>query len=199
MIASRGAAAMDTGETAQSPLACPQCREVDQVQHVPAVHQGGRVSYQGLGPAYTGTTGYATPYHGVATSAVSSALNPAPPIRGASGYLVLAVLATIFTGLAGIVALSLTVASEHISVIGQFWTWIWPALGLGMSVLGFLQYAHRSRANTQMRQGSQRVLDVWSRAWFCHRCGMVFFPETDQVIPLHAFRAYLWQIGDYRV
>ncbi|WP_162788406.1 hypothetical protein [Amycolatopsis albispora] len=199
MIASRGVAAMDTEETAPSPLACPQCREVDQVQHVPAAHQGGRMSYQGLGPAYTGNTGYATPYHGVATSAVSSALNPMPPVRGASGYLVLGVLSTIFAGIALLVSLSLTLAGDGMSVIGLFWTWIWPALGVGMSVLGYLQYTHRSRANAEMRRGSQRVLDVWSRAWFCHRCGVVFFPDGGQAIPLPAFRAYLWQIGDYRV
>ncbi|MGA6167710.1 hypothetical protein [Amycolatopsis magusensis] len=198
MIASRGAAAMDTGEATPSPLACPQCREVDQVQHVPAVHHGGRLSYRGVGPAMTGDTGYATPYHGVATSAVSAALDPNPPLRSTSGQLVLGILSTIFSGFALIIALSLTLTDAHISLIGLFWTWIWPALGIGMAVLGFLQYSHRGRANAEMRLGSQRVLDVWSRAWFCHRCGVVFFPENAQVIPLPAVRAYLWQIGDYR-
>ncbi|WIX99885.1 hypothetical protein QRX60_38410 [Amycolatopsis mongoliensis] len=187
---------------------CPSCGLVDQVQHVPAVYQGGHSFFRGQGPAVAVPTGDGLGYtssqvSGVSVTAVARALDPFPPPRRSGGLLaaviVLAMAGSCFLllpfsafddpppGGAGARALGIAVISL-------------PAVAIYVAtgVLIWL-YVRRVRAHRRQRRGVPAATQLWEQGWFCHRCGGVYFADARAerlLTPAH-FRQLVARAGGY--
>ncbi|MDH6115052.1 hypothetical protein P3T36_007341 [Kitasatospora sp. MAP12-15] len=81
-----------------------------------------------------------------------------------------------------------------------FLGWV-SGLALLAAVLLFIIAARRGSAFRTALAGRPAAEQVWSRAWYCARCGSVHFPPTPgerpQALSLQEFRALVWQAGGY--
>jgi hypothetical protein len=186
-------------------LACPQCAQVDQVQSVPAVFQSGQTTYRVQGsvtavPAGDGVVYTATSHRGVSVTATAAALNPYPVVRGGGCFLTLALLmlipAFVFVSFATDVLAenpAPTAGARAGQLIGA---WIFPFGAFALVALFAVLFVLRLRRNARIRRGIPTALACWRQAWFCHRCGGVFFPRGE-LMPAATFRAELWRAGGY--
>ncbi len=181
-------------------IACPQCAQVDQVQSVPAVFQGGQSTIRVQGPmtavpAGDGVVYTSTTHRGVSVTATAAALDPYPVRRGGGCLLTLALLMLLpalwFTSLADDTT---PTSGDHVGqVIG---TWIFPFGAYALVALFAVLFVLRVRRNARIRRGIPDAVSLWSRAWFCHRCGGVFFPQ-GRLMSAAEFRGQVWRAGNY--
>ncbi|MFI7119035.1 hypothetical protein [Amycolatopsis sp. NPDC049868] len=186
-------------------IACPQCAQVDQVQSVPAVFQSGQTTYRMQGgmtaiPAGDGVVYTATTHTGVSVTATAASLNPYPVLRGGGCFLALALVlsipAFVFLAFANDV-LDENVAPTADGRVAQFiGASIFPVGAFALVALFAVLYVLRLRRNARIRRGIPAALEYWRQAWFCHRCGGVFFPRGD-LMPAATFRGQVWRAGDY--
>jgi hypothetical protein len=55
--------------------------------------------------------------------------------------------------------------------------------------------ARRARL-TRVERGIPSALALWRNAWYCERCGGVFFPDGD-LMSVSEFRDQVWSAGGY--
>ncbi|RSN24984.1 hypothetical protein DL990_34465 [Amycolatopsis sp. WAC 01416] len=186
-------------------IACPQCAQVDQVQSVPAVFQSGQTTYRVQGgmtaiPAGDGVVYTATTHTGVSVTATAASLNPYPVPRGGGCFLALALVllipAFVFLALANDVLdenIAPTADGRAAQYIGAS---IFPFGAFALVALFAVLFVLRMRRNARIRRGIPAALDYWRQAWFCHRCGGVFFPGGE-LMSAATFRGQVWRAGDY--
>lgn len=183
---------------------CPGCGRLDQVQHVPAVFQGGHSFFRGQGPAVSSGDGVVftkVQVSGVSVTAVAPALDPSPPPRRGGGLLA----AAIVLALAGSCFLLLPfsafgdpppggVAAKVLGVvvISLPSVCVYAAAG----VLVWL-YVRRLRAHRRQRRGVPAARQVWEQGWFCHRCGGVYFADSGRLLTPAHFRQLVARAGGY--
>ncbi|GHG24372.1 hypothetical protein [Streptomyces zaomyceticus] len=197
---------------------CPGCGRDDRVQAVPAVYLGGRDSVSGRERDSDGDMRTVTR---TVTTGLSKALAPVPEPPGEAvgcfGYLaVLVAIGTFLGGALGGKWFQDEPADEppelggwHMSPqeVGaeappayEFLGWI-SAFALIAAVLVFtLVYRRKARFARQTR-GRHRAEELWSRGWYCHRCGTVHFAdvpgEDRRPLTLQQFRERVWEHGGY--
>ncbi|MFD7320639.1 hypothetical protein ACFV9D_06035 [Streptomyces sp. NPDC059875] len=147
------------------------------------------------------------------TTALSDALAPAPkPPTYAMGCLgVLAVLVSVATFVAGTQAghwfpeedqapdfalYGVPEPEPSLTFLGVI-----SALALLAAVLAFVQLARRRTAFRRVMRGRPTAEDLWSRAWYCSRCGTVHFGagfgEDSRPLTFQQFRERVWEAGGY--
>jgi hypothetical protein len=84
-------------------------------------------------------------------------------------------------------------------------SWLIPGFTAALVTVFFALFIRRQRINARLRRGNAASVALWSAAWFCHRCGGVFFPAgtplevpTEQLLPAVAFRQLVWTTAGYR-
>ncbi|MFJ7214183.1 hypothetical protein [Amycolatopsis sp. NPDC098790] len=185
---------------------CPSCGQLDQVQHVPAVYQGGHSFFRGQGPVVGVPAGDGVIYtssqvSGVSVSAVARSLDPFPPPRR-NGGLVAAVLALVLAG-SCFLALPLSSVDDPppggaasqvlgIAVISLPALCVYVAAGVVIWL-----YVRRVRAQRRQRRGVPAARQVWEQGWFCHRCGGVYFADAGRLLTPAHFRQLVARAGGY--
>ena len=203
-----------TSQTPRATLACPHCRQVERVQHVPAVYRNGLGSYQGSSSAVGlagghAAYGYAT-HEGATISGIASALSPAPAPRKAGWLLGTSLLFIPPFILMVWIALTMTRHGSPSAVTAAqkggyaFGTWLMPVFFLLPVVLFLGAFVRRVRRNSLVLRGQPAAIAVWNQGWYCDRCGGAFFPAgmtasvpTGQLLHLGAFRHVVWSAGGY--
>jgi hypothetical protein len=191
-------------------LSCPQCGEPDQVQSVPAVFQSGHLAYHTDHQVVAFVNGIALPgvtrEEHVAVTHTASALDPKPPLRRGGGcFLALALFLLPPTILFSFIAVQVysdeggratTAGHQVASFIGS---WLIPGFTAALVTIFFALFIRRQRINARLCRGNPASVALWSAAWFCHRCGGVFFPvgtpldiPAGQLLPPLAFRQLVW-------
>ncbi len=186
-------------------IACPQCARVDQVQSVPAVFQGGQTTYRVQGPmtavpAGDGVVYPATAHRGVSVTATAAALDPYPVLRGGGCFLapalVLLIPAFVFVSFAADVLAENPAPTAGGRVGATIGAWIFPFGAFALVALFAVLFVLRLRRNARIRRGVPDALALWRQAWFCHRCGGVFFPRGE-LMSAAAFRGHVGRAGGY--
>ncbi|WP_409491403.1 hypothetical protein [Amycolatopsis sp. cmx-11-12] len=186
-------------------IACPQCAQVDQVQSVPAVFQGGQTTYRVQGsmtavPAGDGMVYTATSHRGVSVTATAAALNPYPVVRGGGCFLTLALFllipAFVFVSFANDVLAENPAPTAGARAGAAVGAWIFPFGAFALVALFAVLFVLRLRRNARIRRGIPDALAYWRQGWFCHRCGGVFFPRGD-LMSAATFRGQVWRAGGY--
>ncbi|WIV54876.1 hypothetical protein [Amycolatopsis nalaikhensis] len=185
---------------------CPSCGQLDQVQHVPAVYQGGHSFYRGQGPTVAVPAGDGVVYtssqvSGVSVTAVARSLDPFPPPRR-NGGLLAAVIALALVG-SCFLLLPFSAADDPppggpgAKVLG-FAVLALPAVGVYVAagVLIWL-YVRKLRAHRKQRRGVPAAQQVWEQGWFCHRCGGVYFADAGRLLTPAHFRQLVARAGGY--
>ncbi|WP_063129839.1 hypothetical protein [Nocardia fusca] len=202
--ADEGEIRMDTDIT------CPHCHSLDLVQSVPALHADG-VSTSFSSANHTGvgisTHGF-VPVIGTSdiertnTSALVRAL-PLGPREQPLGTLIKWGLLLLIPALLFIAPTVATVADHP----------LWKAVISASLSLGciaapagivLLFAALRARDNAKIRRGRPAAWAVWSSAWYCHRCGLAYWPVSPAPsIPARQgfapgqFQWFVWSAGHY--
>ncbi|MFH9726945.1 hypothetical protein ACH4M4_28865 [Streptomyces sp. NPDC017254] len=195
---------------------CPGCGQNDRVQAVPAVYLGGRDTVMSRERDSDGDMRTVTR---TATTGLSEALAPAPrPPAYTIGCLgVLAAAVAVGTFLGGAIAgkwfqdepadeppvpngwYPQDVPAEPPLAYG-FLAWI-SAFALLAAVLVFTRVYRRKARFTRLMRGRHRAAELWSRGWYCHRCGTVHFVdvpgEDRRPLTLQGFRERVWEHGGY--
>ncbi|SEF22112.1 hypothetical protein SAMN05421837_1011243 [Amycolatopsis pretoriensis] len=185
---------------------CPGCGQLDQVQRVPAVYDGGHAFFRGQGPVVPIPAGDGVVYtssqvSGVSVSAVARSLDPFPPPRRGGG-LVAAVLALVLVG-SCFLALPLSSVDDPppggpatralgIAVISLPALCVYIAAGVVIWL-----YVRRVRAHRRQRRGVPAARQVWEQGWFCHRCGGVYFADAGRLLTPAHFRQLVARAGGY--
>ncbi|MEY9873497.1 hypothetical protein ABH931_002979 [Streptacidiphilus sp. MAP12-33] len=200
---------------------CPNCGQVDEVRGVPAVYRGGidrvavRVPANGEQPAHTEQR--------TVTSALAKALAPAPTAQFGWGCLGVPLL------LAGIGCYIAAIGAGHwrhpvfvpppcggsvgcgaveapppdYLPHGSYGGLAWLAVVLFASGATLLVTAVRLSRGFRRRlvRGRRPAEAVWSRGWYCGRCGTVHFRPAADVpsgaVQLGEFRRIVWTAGGY--
>ncbi|MEU9130020.1 hypothetical protein AB0D08_18240 [Kitasatospora sp. NPDC048540] len=202
---------------------CPSCGLTDRLTAVPAVYLAGRDTV--TVPDGRDQDGRRTTVTREVTTALSAALAPAPPKPAAAvgclGVLgVFALLAAVGTFAGGAAgghwfsddaashprpdpavwgSLSGTSGGPHHPDLA-FLGWI-SGFALLAAVLLFVAAAGRGAAFRTLTAGRPAAERLWSRAWYCARCGTAHFPpapgEPSRALGLQEFRSLVWQAGGY--
>ncbi|GAD83433.1 MULTISPECIES: hypothetical protein [Nocardia] len=198
-------------------MSCPQCDRVDWVQNVPAVMSDGTHSgySTGVHAGFGVAPGGVVPVIGTSTSefshssalARSLAWQPILPSAGPLSVLgsVLMFFPLIAFGLST-VGLTMEPLPSHpirmmVSVLGLY---LFPIL-LSIPVVAIFTTAFkRARRNSKVDAGRHRARGVWSHGYYCHRCGVAYWPyPTEPGIPYRValapsqFRWHVWNTGGY--
>lgn len=201
-------------QTLQVPLACPHCRQIERVQHVPAVYRNGLGSYHGSSSAVGFAGGHvaygAAVYGGVTVSGIASALSPAPAPRKAGWLLGAGLFFIAPLALMVWISLNMTRHGDPAAVTAAqkggyaFGTWLLPLFFLLPVALFLGVFVRRVRHNSLVFRGQPAAIAVWNHGWYCDRCGGAFFPvgtpapvPTGQLLHLEAFRHVVWSAGGY--
>ena len=95
-------------------------------------------------------------------------------------------------------------------VAGMVAIWIGNVIGGGAAgpalVCGIVCFAYalamygwaaaRRARLTRVERGIPSALALWRNAWYCERCGGVFFPDGD-LMSVSEFRDQVWSAGGY--
>jgi hypothetical protein len=178
--------------TVHAAVACPGCTGIDQSQRVPEVYRSGISGYSGTGWAAGIAAGqpaaYRTVHSGSIISNTAAALEPRPTLTSHRGT---AMIGTFLLLCAAAFAIVMIQAGAHTSWSGLansakallamlFYPACFGLIGAALLIPSFR--AHRWRQ--QVARGMPRTYDVWQRAWYCHRCGGVYFPPTEASLGL---------------
>ncbi|MFF6793191.1 hypothetical protein ACFY9C_29440 [Streptomyces filamentosus] len=194
---------------------CPGCGRDDRVQAVPAAYLAGRDRVTGRERDADGDLRTVTR---TVTTGLSDALAPVPdpPGHGIAGLGVLAAFVALGTFVVGVQAGHWF---EDDAAGGAAWPETGPpvpeaAAPPGFAVLGWISAAallaavlaavvtlRRRAAHARRLEGRARAEELWSRGWYCHRCGTVHLdgvPGEDHApLTLQRFREKVWERGGY--
>ncbi|MEV6334646.1 hypothetical protein AB0M12_08000 [Nocardia vinacea] len=195
-------------------LTCPHCRQLDSVQSVPALNADGVSTssgtdvYSGVGVASTGLVpvfGTATVERTHTTSLARSLARE--PARTPAGRLIFFALVLLLPAMCWIVPAIISIADPYpgvspwvaaLSTVIFFVVLTTPG-GLLLSVA-----VRRIRRNGKVVRGRRRAHAVWQAGFYCHRCGVAFWPfspapgipSREAFAPQH-FRWFVWNAGGY--
>lgn len=199
---------------------CPNCGHIDCVQSMPAIASTGVSTVRGSG-TYAGvgisTSGAIIPVlgggssTGIQTTALAAATRPVPPSRSlagpaAWGVLPLIPVLLIVIGVVAIVVDNSTSTDQPgrpidgVILLGVFATLPFVVL----SLIAFLILVDRARANARIARGLPAATALWSAAFYCHRCGLCFWPNppadgiaAKQPLSPQQFQQVIWTAGRY--
>ncbi|MCX4981511.1 hypothetical protein [Streptomyces sp. NBC_00572] len=198
---------------------CPGCGRDDRVQAVPAVYLGGRDAVSSRERNRDGDMRTVTR---TVTTGLSNALAPVPKeptyaigcLGLFSGFVTVATfMGWVFVGGAleddpepssAAYDPSNPYAplepSDRLGPDLDFLGWV-SALALLVTVLVIVVLVRRKAAFARRTRGRHRAEELWSRGWYCHRCGTVHFedvPGEDRApLSLQQFRERVWEHGGY--
>ncbi len=195
-------------------LRCPHCHQLDWVQSVPALHADGVSTsfgtsvYSGVGLAPTGLM----PVFGTATvdrthtTALAHSL-AREPARTPAGWMTFAALILLVPALSGIVPAIAGIAHPV------------PGVSHGIAALATVMFLGglaapgavmltvavcRIRRNGRIVRGRSTAHAVWQAGFYCHRCGVAFWPHSPasgvparQAFAPQQFRWLVWNAGGY--
>ncbi len=195
-------------------LTCPHCHQLDWVQSVPALHADGVSTsfgtsvYSGVGVASTGLV----PVFGTATvdrthtTALAHSL-AREPARTPAGWLTFFALVLLVPALSWIVPAIVSIAhpapgvSHGIAALAT--VMFLGALATPGSVLLTVAVC-RIRRNGRIVRGRRTAHAVWQAGFYCHRCGVAFWPHSPapgvparQAFAPQQFRWLVWNAGGY--
>ncbi|MFD9547961.1 hypothetical protein ACFWBG_11300 [Nocardia salmonicida] len=198
-------------------LSCPQCERIDLVQSVPAAMSEGTHSGYSTG-VHTGigiAPGGLVPVVGTSTrefshsSALARSLEWRPVLPSAGPLSALGTVLMFFVLIVfGLCSIGLTVdplPSNPIRMMASLLgLYLFPIV-LSIPVVAILTVAFkRARRNGKVDAGRNRARGVWSHAYYCHRCGVAYWPyPTEPGIPYRValapsqFRWHVWNTGGY--
>ncbi|MGW8360128.1 hypothetical protein ACWGK1_06120 [Streptomyces wedmorensis] len=197
---------------------CPGCDRDDLVQAVPAVYLAGRNAVTSRERDSDGDMRTVTR---TVSTGLSDALAPVPPPPTyAIGCLgLLAAVVSVGTFLGGVIAgkwfrdepghqppeldgwptLPPDTPDAPPTAYG-FLGWI-SALALLAAVLVCVVMVRRRTAFARVTRRRHQAEELWSRGWYCHRCGTAHFqdvPGEDRTpLTLQHFREKVWEHGGY--
>lgn len=198
-------------------LSCPHCGHADWVQSVPAamsegtdsgystgVHTGFAIAPSGLVPVIGATTREFGHSSALARSLTWQPVLPsAGPLSVFGSVLLLFVMLVYALASAAVVegGLPRDPIRMMASLLGYY---IFPIM-LSVPVLAILSVAfQRARRNGKVQSGRGRARQVWSHGYYCHRCGVAFWPyPTAPGVPCRValspaqFRWHVWNSGGY--
>ncbi len=201
---------------------CPSCGLTDRVSGVPAVYLAGRNQVSRVVPRTDDRAEHTETR--LVTTALSDALAPEPARRnsplGCLGMLgLLAAIGTFVGGAAAGHWFSAAAADPFAPGSGTYppgfgadpapaarsdYAWLgWisgAALVVGAVLLGYA-VVRRSAFRKLVAAGRPAAERLWSRAWYCERCGSAHFParpgEPSRALTLGEFRETVWTAGRY--
>jgi hypothetical protein len=195
-------------------LTCPHCHQLDFVQSVPAVHADGMSTssgtnvYSGVGIASTGLV----PVFGTATVdcthttalAHSLAREPARTPAGWLTFFALVLLVPAMSYLApAIYGIAHPVPGLSHVVAALATVVFFGALAAPGAVLLTVAVC-RIHRNGRIVRGRGSAHAVWQAGFYCHRCGVVFWPHSPasgvparQAFAPQHFRWFVWNAGGY--
>ncbi|MEU6559431.1 hypothetical protein [Nocardia nova] len=195
-------------------ISCPGCGYDDLVQSVPAIRASGvatvhGTSYHsgvGVGPAGLVPVLGTSVTERTESSFLAQVLAPEPHFRGAGRLVAWGVVAGIPAAvyvLLGIIELALPhpEVSTSTAILGT----VVLALFVGSPSLLILWFAfRRAHRTSRIRRGAPRAYAVWRAGFYCHRCGVCFWPlPTEEGIPVRVplmpgqFQWIVWSAGNY--
>ncbi|MEU7764978.1 hypothetical protein AB0B25_07625 [Nocardia sp. NPDC049190] len=196
-------------------IECPHCRQLDLVQSVPALHADGVSTssetnvYSGVGVASTGLL----PVYGIATvertntTALARSLAREParrPVGRLTTLGLLLLLPALFAVVIGVasVATSDNPETTNLGILAGAALLVGGIAAPGLLVLGVA--AFRGRRNGRISRGRRTAHAVWHAAFYCHRCGVAFWPMSPapaipgrQAFAPQHFRWLVWNAGGY--
>ncbi|GAA3939014.1 hypothetical protein GCM10022244_54130 [Streptomyces gulbargensis] len=193
---------------------CPGCGRDDRVQAVPAVHLAGR---DAVTRRERGRNGAPRTVTRTVTTGLSDALAPVPRppsyAIGGLGFLAGAVSAAAYllggaleeagepTGPEGWNLLpGEASAGSHAAEVSTVTGWTSIA-ALCVALLVLVELWRRRATHARLTRGRDRAEELWSRGWYCHRCGTVHLvgaPGEDRTpLSLQQFREKVWTQGGY--
>ncbi|MFD4433338.1 hypothetical protein [Nocardia sp. NPDC058497] len=194
-------------------LTCPTCRHLDQVQTVPAICSGGASTEVGYG-THTGV-GFTT--NGVIpvvtrstttrtrTTALARSLARDPGLESTSRRTRIAIVLLI----PAVVMLAASIGALFADLSGSILARIVGGVIFvgGTSAPGLLVVLSiwaAKRRNRTVRAGLPAADRLWRSAFYCHRCGHVFWPVSPEpTVPARValsppnFRWAVWSAGGY--
>ncbi|MFF3228861.1 hypothetical protein ACFYV7_39135 [Nocardia suismassiliense] len=197
----------------QIDISCPRCGHDRGVQSVPAAHaEGVSTSYGtefttgvGITPAGLVPIMGTTTVDRTHTTALARSLAPAPPRRPV-GRLVAIGLVLLIPDLLALAPITAAILQDD--QVGLLSTLFAAVFILGIlaipSAVAFSLVIGRNRFNDRVSRGRRAAYAVWSSGFYCHRCGVAFWPLSPApniparqgFIPEH-FRWFVWNAGDY--
>lgn len=198
-------------------LSCPQCERIDWVQSVPAamsdgthsgystgVHTGIGIAPGGLVPVI-GTSVHE--YSHSSTLARSLAWQPVLPSAGplsVLGSILLLFVMAMFALCSAALAENPLPGNPIRMMASLLGFYLFPLL-LSIPVAAILTIAfQRARRNGRVQAGRSRARGVWSHGYYCHRCGVAYWPyPTAPGVPYRValapsqFRWHVWNTGGY--
>ncbi|MGW1742064.1 hypothetical protein ACWCPQ_25040 [Nocardia sp. NPDC001965] len=196
----------------ETDITCPHCSSLELVQSVPALHADG-VSTSYSSSTYTGagvTTHGLVPMIGTSdtehshTSALVRAL-PMGPSEQPIGRLIRWGLVLLIPGLLWFAPATAGGFSSGEDLLSSllFVVCFLGILTLPAGIL-FILAALRAHDNAKIRRGRPAAWAVWSSAWYCHRCGLAYWPiSPSPAVPARQgfappqFQWFVWNAGRY--
>lgn len=194
-------------------LTCPTCRQLDQVQTVPAICSGGsstEVSYgahtgagfttNGVIPVFTSSTTTRT-----RTTALARSLARDPGIESTKRRTRIAVVLLIPAVLMLVASIGALFADLSGSILARIVGGVIFVCGAAVpGLLVVLSIWAAKRRNSIVRAGLPAADRLWRSAFYCHRCGHVFWPISPaSTVPTRLpmappnFRWAVWSAGGY--
>lgn len=196
-------------------ITCPHCQQLDFVQSVPAVHSDGVSTssgtdfYSGVGVASTGLV----PVFGTATierthtTALARSLAREPAQRPVGRLTTLGVLLLLPALFAVVIGVASVAASDdpeatNVGILAGAALFVGGIAAPGLLVIGIAVL--RGRRNARISRGRRTAHAVWQAAFYCHRCGLAFWPFSPapgvparQAFTPQHFRSFVWNAGGY--
>lgn len=196
-------------------ITCPHCRQLDFVQSVPAVHSDGVSTssgtnlYSGVGIAATGLVPVfgSTTVERTHTTALARSLAREPsrrPVARITALGLLLLLPALFLVAMCIASVATSATSEatNVGVLAGAALFVGGIAAPGLFVLGIAVL--RGRRNGRISRGRRTAHTVWQAAFYCHRCGLAFWPFSPapgvparQAFAPQHFRWFVWNAGGY--
>ncbi|WP_435591849.1 hypothetical protein [Nocardia sp. bgisy118] len=195
-------------------ISCPNCGQIDFVQSVPALHAGGVSTsygtnlYSGIGVSSAGLV----PVIGTATverthtTALARSLAREPSQQPSGrltvvGLLLLLPALILLAPAIGAIVMTHPQARTLGTWIGALFMVVVVAIP-GSLVMGAV--IARDLHNAKIRRGRPRAHTVWQAGFYCHRCGVAYWPHSPapnvparQPFTPPQFRWFVWNAGGY--
>ncbi|MFI9504182.1 hypothetical protein [Nocardia sp. NPDC052566] len=201
-----GGAAMD--------ISCPQCQRVDLVQSIPALHADGVSTsysthhYSGVGIASSGFV----PVFGTTTterlhaSQLARTLAREPYVPPPTRPVMIGLLGTILI-LAAVPPFIFIVQEPGpilTRIVAVMFALMLLAIAASPTAIAFTIAVKRSRRSSEIASGRRDAHTVWSAGYYCHRCGVTFWPaaptpwiQPRRAFTPHDFRWLVWNAGRF--
>ncbi|MEU2258473.1 hypothetical protein ABZ540_35505 [Nocardia xishanensis] len=195
-------------------ITCPHCGQIDFVQSVPALHADGvstsygTSQYTGVGVTTRGfvpVIGTSTVEH-IHTTELARSLARGPAEQPSGRLTVIGLLLLIPALLAlfpavGSVMVDDAAASRWTAVVVAI-CFVGVFAAPGLIVMGAV--IRRDLRNAKIRRGRPHAHAVWQAGFYCHRCGVAYWPYSPapgipprQPFAPPQFRWFVWSAGGY--